>query len=340
MEWDAYGPGNDPRCEHCAIHSRLRAVGGVRVVEQPEGDRAEPRVDADGLTFAVRDDCGGARRRSALGLDARARGRARRERRARRGARLVRPRRLAPAGCGVGDVLDATRVVDETGATLWEGPAARRAAARAPATVLGADVARPRRSRARVGCVRRAAPTRSTWRAASSRAAAGSPASSAPSPTTRRARSRASTRRCTPTAARTSPASCAGSRPDARRRGARRCATRCSALHALEEAVRRMSGPRPPRRAALVLRRRRPRDRDRRAAARAARPAGLRPPPDRPQRARRAPPRAARRRLRRGRGGDPGGRDLRSLGARRRARGEGERAARAACASSTRRARS
>jgi len=20
MEWDAYGPGNDPRCEHCGIH--------------------------------------------------------------------------------------------------------------------------------------------------------------------------------------------------------------------------------------------------------------------------------------------------------------------------------
>ena len=21
MEWDDYGPGNDPRCEHCGIHS-------------------------------------------------------------------------------------------------------------------------------------------------------------------------------------------------------------------------------------------------------------------------------------------------------------------------------
>jgi hypothetical protein len=20
MEWEAYGPGNDPRCEHCGIH--------------------------------------------------------------------------------------------------------------------------------------------------------------------------------------------------------------------------------------------------------------------------------------------------------------------------------
>jgi len=37
----------------------------------------------------------------------------------------------------VGDVLDATRVVDETGATLWEGPGLGMGKA---ATVLGADV--------------------------------------------------------------------------------------------------------------------------------------------------------------------------------------------------------
>ena len=38
----------------------------------------------------------------------------------------------------VGDVLDATRVVDETGATLWEGPGLGVRAAR-PGVVLGGD---------------------------------------------------------------------------------------------------------------------------------------------------------------------------------------------------------
>ena len=96
------------------------------------------------------------------------------------------------------------------------------------------------------------------------------------------------------------------------------------ALNGAREVPLTLNGPRPARRAALVLRRRRPRDRDRRAAARAARPAGLRPPPDRPQRPRRPPARGARRRLRRARGRDPAGRDLRPLGARRRAGGARE----------------
>jgi len=39
----------------------------------------------------------------------------------------------------VGDVVDATRVVDESGATLWEGPGLGVRGAR-PATVLGSDV--------------------------------------------------------------------------------------------------------------------------------------------------------------------------------------------------------
>jgi hypothetical protein len=39
----------------------------------------------------------------------------------------------------VGEVLDATRVVDESGATLWEGPGLGVRGAR-PATVLGIDV--------------------------------------------------------------------------------------------------------------------------------------------------------------------------------------------------------
>ena len=55
-----------------------------------------------------------------------------------------------------------------------------------------------------------------------------------------------------------------------------------------------------------------------------ARAADLRPPPDRPQRPRRPAARAARRGLRRRRGRDPGRRDLRPLGARRRAGGAGE----------------
>ena len=65
MEWEAYGPGNDPRCEHCGDPLRLRAVGRVRVVEEPEGDRAEHGVDADGLTVRLRDDRGGAGREAA-----------------------------------------------------------------------------------------------------------------------------------------------------------------------------------------------------------------------------------------------------------------------------------
>jgi Phosphorylase superfamily len=40
---------------------------------------------------------------------------------------------------GVGDVLDATRVVDETGATLWEGPGLGVRGARS-GVVLGGDV--------------------------------------------------------------------------------------------------------------------------------------------------------------------------------------------------------
>jgi hypothetical protein len=40
---------------------------------------------------------------------------------------------------GIGDVLDATRVVDETGATLWEGPGLGVRGAK-PGTVLGGDV--------------------------------------------------------------------------------------------------------------------------------------------------------------------------------------------------------
>ena len=72
-----------------------------------------------------------------------------------------------------------------------------------------------------------------------------------------------------------------------------------------------------PRRAAVVLRRRRPRDRHRRAGARAAGRADLRPQADRPQRARRRRPRGSRRSLRRGARRRPRRRDRRVLRARR-----------------------
>ena len=83
----------------------------------------------------------------------------------------------------IGDVLDATRVVDETGATLWEGPGSASAAP-APAWCSAATSSSTTRPSVPASA-RRAAPTPWTWRAASSRAAAGSPASSARSPTTR-----------------------------------------------------------------------------------------------------------------------------------------------------------
>ena len=46
MEWERYGPGNDHRCEHCGIHSRLRARRDDRDDFERQGDRTEPRVDA------------------------------------------------------------------------------------------------------------------------------------------------------------------------------------------------------------------------------------------------------------------------------------------------------
>jgi adenosylhomocysteine nucleosidase len=94
-------------------------------------------VDADGLTFACATS---AEERVArrLGLDA-----------VRVGlcvANGVPEGRLVSfglagslGGLGVGDVLDATRVVDETGATLWEGPGLGVRGAR-DGVVLGGDV--------------------------------------------------------------------------------------------------------------------------------------------------------------------------------------------------------
>jgi adenosylhomocysteine nucleosidase len=94
-------------------------------------------VDADGLTFACATT---AEERAAkrLGLTA-----------LRVGVRAVNgvpEGRVVSFGLAgalsdlrVGEVLDATRVVDESGATLWEGPGLGVRGAR-PATVLGVDV--------------------------------------------------------------------------------------------------------------------------------------------------------------------------------------------------------
>ena len=105
-------------------------------------------------------------------------------------------------------------------------------------------------------------------------------------------------------------------------RGARR---RSPALERAAAAACRRSATgdqaRSRRQPAKLLRRRRPGDRHRREAARTPRPARLRAPRDRPQRARRAGSRGAWRDLRRDRAGRPRGRARRPLGARCRAAG-------------------
>ena len=70
IEWEEYGPGNDPRCEHCAIHSGFEPSAAYRRDRQREGDGAEHGVDAHGMTLGLRDadrGAGGAPRRAALG---------------------------------------------------------------------------------------------------------------------------------------------------------------------------------------------------------------------------------------------------------------------------------
>ena len=117
---------------------RLRAVGGVRVVEEPEGDGPEHGVDADGLTFACATT---AEERVARRAGLRA---------VRVGVRCasgVPDGRLVSFGVAgalhdglaVGDVLDATRVVDPAGATLWEGEPLGVPGART-GTLLASDV--------------------------------------------------------------------------------------------------------------------------------------------------------------------------------------------------------
>jgi len=49
IEWEEYGPGNDPRCEHCGIHSGFEPSCGARRGRQPQGRRPEHGLDAEGL---------------------------------------------------------------------------------------------------------------------------------------------------------------------------------------------------------------------------------------------------------------------------------------------------
>ena len=114
IEWEEYGPGNDPRCEHCAIHSGFEPSAAYVAAGSLQGERQEHGLDADGLTFAC-----------AMTVE---------ERIARRLGRtaLVGSRRVeaaCPKGAlvsfgiagalsgelPVGTVIDATRVVDESG---------------------------------------------------------------------------------------------------------------------------------------------------------------------------------------------------------------------------------
>src|SRR5256885_10408504 len=98
---------------------RLRALGGARRGRQPQGRRAEHGLDADGLTFAC-----------AMGVEERIARRLGRTAVVGLGAsRGVPEGRLVSFGIAgalaldlpVGTVIDATRVVDESGAVLWEG---------------------------------------------------------------------------------------------------------------------------------------------------------------------------------------------------------------------------
>ncbi len=334
MEWEDVRPRQRPALRalraSTAASSRRRRT---RPSRSAQGDRAEPRMDADGLTLACATSCRGARGAARRGADARSAWPARtasgreprlvRARRARsatlRGRRRARrdrasstsrrdalggPGRSASRGARAGTVLGGDVLVDRR-----PSGAACASASGADAVDMESGAARPHRPAEGRACDLSDTPTRPLGELV------GAASTFAATNVRRASRSRSRRAALDPACrARREPRRCArrpgrGGAP-ASQNGAGRvllAAPRsfCAGVDRAIEIVERLL--------------------EQHGAA------GLRPPPDRPQRARRAPPRGARRRLRRGRGRDPGGRDLRALGARRRAVGEGElRAARPA----------
>ena len=159
------GPGNDPRCEHCGIHSGFEPSAAYAATVERQGDRAEHGVDADGMTLRLRDDLGGARRAKRAGF---AHG-ARRDRRApRRSRRATSSRSASPAACRRARARRrrSTRRGRRRGRRRpLGGRPARRPGAR-PGTILAVDRHRRRPGRAPPPARARPARTRSTWRPA------------------------------------------------------------------------------------------------------------------------------------------------------------------------------
>ncbi len=204
IEWERYGPGNDQRCEHCGIHSGFEPAADDRDVEQPEGDRPEPRMDvalstAEASAAHVRLR---ARRRGARGAARQGAGRA---------GRSAAPRCRSPRG---GSSRSGSPVRSCRASRRRRCSTRRRVVDAAGTDALGGtsrSVVPRRADRGRVRPRRRSSTTRPSRRELArddrrrrgrhgerrrSPRAGGSPASSAPSPTTpRRADRRASTRR-------------------------------------------------------------------------------------------------------------------------------------------------
>ena len=165
IEWDVLRARKRSALRALRDPLRLRAVGRVRGDLEREGDRPEHGVDVDRATSP-------ARRRGGAG---RAPGRASAPH-----ASACALRRGVPAGrlvsfgvaggldgLAVGTVIDATRIVDEQGAMLWEGARPRRRGR------PGRERSWPRAGSSTtrlsgVGCTSARAPTPSTWRAACS----------------------------------------------------------------------------------------------------------------------------------------------------------------------------
>ena len=138
MEWEAYGPGNDPRCEHCGIHSGFEPSAAFESSKSLKETVRSMAWTLDGLTFACATT---AEERVArrLGLSRRPRRRACGERRAGGAGRLVRSRGRA-ARRARRRRRASTRRVSSTRRARRCGKAARSAcAARAAAVVLASD---------------------------------------------------------------------------------------------------------------------------------------------------------------------------------------------------------